>query len=111
MEYLNTTKSITKRDIYFAIEMMVDDGAYYGDTDLEYLKDILDCDLAHLNFGDGCIHEGEWAEYQKQFAFDCGYIPDDSPLVALVNWDIWAESALIDYGSFTIDGVTFYYRM
>ena len=110
MEYLNTTKSITKRDIYFAIEMMEDDPKSSAKDILE-LSVILDCDLAHLNFGDGCIHEGEWAEYQKQFAFDCGYIPDDSPLVALVNWDIWAESALIDYGSFTIDGVTFYYRM
>lgn len=60
--------------------------------------------------GESFIHEDYFTQYAKEFASDCGYIPDNLPdwIENNIDWEGVAEELKVDYTEYELDGNTYY---
>jgi hypothetical protein len=78
-------------------------------SELDELRDI----VSEARLEDRCavfIRESYFAEAMEEDAYDFGFVQRNSPVVDHVDWDAYADCAMIDYQEYSIAGYTYYAR-
>lgn len=77
-------------------------------TALESLRD--EFDARDWRDGVTLIPEGDFEDYARETAIDCGMIDARSRMASYIDWSKWARDCQSDYSVVDFDGETYYYR-